>query len=598
MNFFQALLTCTTPPPLPTLYDMMLFDGLLSRGNVSARQLALEPSVTGVDSAMSWSCWMQQSNVYATSQRIFGVAETAANVRQYDFGIQGRDGLNPALNNRGQFALFTDNSNFLLVTTTNKIPCGRATHIGITYDGSETAGGFKIYINGVEDTTATKSMTGTYTGARNSANFRYCVSRVDSATNRYAGDVRDLCVWNRVLTSGEIVNLYNDGDPIDVNTLAFYAAAIAAYWPMRTTTNCLNSATFNLSNTSITTRTVPIKADYIPLSIFNAVVGNTNYLFSAGMFENKAVLASATSHVGTRHVMQRMICNGLGLSTGTPYDILNNASIDYRGGPSVIIDGTNVKMVGQEYSFPGLTFIAHGDWTSTDGVVGDAFGSINSLAMVDPTSTAAQFYGTPIRGYGAGEYIFPHYEFKTGGTWRIDYWKYTIGSGWTRHDVWVGTGTDAYTEWCIAAVGNNTYIGMTRSNVKGGLWYTVSTDGGATWSVPVDSGLGTGECMANMAVDPEGNIFIAFGDRGSPLSAGSGSIKISTRNVPADILADPTDWNTETIVFRAYATDSLGILGYPVPIIDGFNAYILFCTEFSVSRADAYLGYGQIVYGV
>lgn len=597
MSLFQALLTEAPPAPLPTLYDMMFFNGIAARGNVSARQLALEPSVTGVDQARSWSAWIQQSNLYTTAQRVFGVCETAANNRQYDFGIVGRDALT-STNNKGQFALFTDNSNFLLVTTTNKIPCGRATHLVVTYDGSETAAGFKIYLNGVEDTTATKAMTGTYTGARNSANLRFCVSRVDSATNRYAGDIRDLCVWNRVITSVEVVALYNGGDPVNVNSLGFYAAAIAAYWPMRTDTTCLNSATFNILNTSIATRTVPIKAGYIPLSIFNAAIGNTNYLFSAGMFGNKATLASATSHVGTRHIMQRMICNGLGLSTGAPYTILDNAAIDYRGGPSIVVDNTEVKMVGQEFTFPGLVFTAGGPWTSTDGVIGDTFGAITSLPPVDPTSTFAQFYGTPIRGYNPGEYIFPHYEFKTAGTYRIDYWKYTVGSGWTRHDVWVGTAVDAYTEWCICPAGNNSYIGMSRSNSKGGLWFTKSIDGGVTWTTPINSGISVGESMANMCVDPEGNIFIAFGDRGSPLVAGSGSIKISTRNVPADLLADGTDWTIISTVFIAYSADSLGVLGYPIPVMDGFNAYLLFCSEFSSSRADVYLGYGQVVYGV
>ena len=78
------------------------------------------------------------------------------------------------------------------------------------------------------------------------------------------------------------------------------------------------------------------------------------------------------------------------------------------------------------------------------------------------------------------------------------------------------------------------------------------------------------------------------------MDRGDGFVKMSINNVVSDVLADPTNWESELRLFEGYTTDSLNILGYPSVVADGYFCAVQFCAEFSTSRADVIFGYGQI----
>lgn len=82
-------------------------------------------------------------------------------------------------------------------------------HIVVTYDGSATPSGFKIYKNGALDTTVTISNT---LGANDTpvipANF--VIGRSGSGVYHF-GSLDEVGVWNRVLTPSEAAELYNSG---------------------------------------------------------------------------------------------------------------------------------------------------------------------------------------------------------------------------------------------------------------------------------------------------------------------------------------------------------------------------------------------------
>lgn len=104
------------------------------------------------------------------------------------------------------FSLFTDGSNYLRINKTISVTTWY--NITITYDGSETAGGINLYVNGALDG-ASASQTGTYTGMANSTAPIYMGSRNGSSLF-LSGRVKYAHIWkDRELTSDEISSMYS-----------------------------------------------------------------------------------------------------------------------------------------------------------------------------------------------------------------------------------------------------------------------------------------------------------------------------------------------------------------------------------------------------
>lgn len=592
MSLFQALLAEAPPPPppVPPFFDVMYFtEADTGRANVSTRQTVLEPSTAGVDHAMSWSVWICPSNVGTQLMRVFGVCETAANNQQYALQLNLQN-TTTSINQKLRFILFTDGSNFINIDTQTIFLRNRWTHVVVTYDGSESNTGLEMYINGVLQT-VDRQATGTYTGARNSANLRFMAGAVFGSSGRYRGDMKDLAVWDNELDQTKVTELFNNGLPIDVTTVSFYGSDIVAYWQMDTDTVCTNSATFNLGTvTGITTRNVPVGPDFKKLSIFKATVANANYVAFGGMFKNgpnkfDIQLRSGTTHLANGNIV-KISLNSSTLAVTGPITVIDDPTVDLRGGSAGIIDG-KVMVFSSRFTGPG-TFHNINRYESTDGLIGETFGA---ATVMPTTETAYNFYGKVAETYTNGEFVVPMFE-NDGTNYEINLFHRNLAGTWTKSNVWTGT-TEKYVEAAICRTGGNSWVMLMRSEASSGLFMTFSTDDRASWSTPAATGLGSsGRANADMCLDPDGNLIVIYMDRGTD------SIYITAGNVIADIIADPTDWNTSSQVFLSYTTDSLGICGYPMIERDGFYYAIAFSAEFSSSVTDLYLGYGIIGLGL
>ena len=85
-------------------------------------------------------------------------------------------------------------------------------HYAGTYDGSGTAAGLKIYIDGVESQD-TQQMQGTYNG------MQITTSNLDLGNgygNSYYGDLDECAIWDTKLTQADITIVYNSGNPADI----------------------------------------------------------------------------------------------------------------------------------------------------------------------------------------------------------------------------------------------------------------------------------------------------------------------------------------------------------------------------------------------
>lgn len=91
------------------------------------------------------------------------------------------------------------------------IATGTWSHVVATYDGTESAGGIDIYLNGVE-VDDTDVIGGTYTGMGNQVTpLGIGSARGSTATLLFNGLLDQTLIWNTALTSNQVFNLYNAG---------------------------------------------------------------------------------------------------------------------------------------------------------------------------------------------------------------------------------------------------------------------------------------------------------------------------------------------------------------------------------------------------
>ncbi|MCX6724165.1 MAG: LamG domain-containing protein [Candidatus Staskawiczbacteria bacterium] len=105
----------------------------------------------------------------------------------------------------------TWSTNVLDVYTSDSITNGNWHYVAVTYDGSSTAAGAKIYIDGTSRSLATAHDTLSAT-IQNSISLQMGGS---SPTNRqyFNGSLSDVRIYNRALSSAEVTQLYNSYRP-------------------------------------------------------------------------------------------------------------------------------------------------------------------------------------------------------------------------------------------------------------------------------------------------------------------------------------------------------------------------------------------------
>ncbi|HYG02052.1 MAG TPA: sialidase family protein, partial [Chryseosolibacter sp.] len=223
----------------------------------------------------------------------------------------------------------------------------------------------------------------------------------------------------------------------------------------------------------------------------------------------------------------------------------------------------------------------------SDGLTGESFDAMTTMTT---EYSRYEFYEKVIAGFSAGEYFASFFEHDGAGTYRFSVFKTTDNWATVSKIQVFEDDTIRLAEAALVKL-PNTLLAIARDQgASGGLWQTYSTDGGDTWSSPQKTNLvAEGVANASMCLNDNGKIDILY------VSREFHEIYLSTDNDPATVLADETAWNEGTLINNAYATDGLGILGYPSILNAGGNyRAMMFSTEFSTTRADLFVGYGLI----
>lgn len=105
---------------------------------------------------------------------------------------------------------------------------GTEHHFGWTYDGSSSAAGVTMYVDGasVAKTIGTNTLTSESTTNTQALQIGMRGTPPDSA---YTGAIRHVTVWNRVLTAGEVAQIRGGGTPPDISAFSFFTDCIG-WW--------------------------------------------------------------------------------------------------------------------------------------------------------------------------------------------------------------------------------------------------------------------------------------------------------------------------------------------------------------------------------
>jgi hypothetical protein len=573
---------------IPTFYNV----AAVSPGNyakTAARQTALETGTSGTDRAFSVSAWVRISNItpLETNGYLISNSDTSTNQQWGLINIHAE--ANSSSNQVMRFALFTTAANFIYVQTASPVPKNRWLHVVGTYDGSETAAGLELYINGVLEASPTRNTTGSYTGGYDNANLRFKISH-DLTSRAPIANLRDVVFDDQEFDQTDVDDLYGSGTPVDVTALSWYSG-ITAFYPLTANVSCANNATYNLTNTGVSfgARAVDSSKDHI--SFKRSTIGNTRYVAFGGAFKNGSQVVwygrSGTSHLVNGKIVKIPFTIATEVA-GAPVDVITDGTYDLRGGSAGII-GSNVFKFLCRYNGVGDVFIDTNRYVSTDGLTGATFGA--ATTMTD-NYTRFNFYGEVVtETIGATTYTaVPYYGHNGAGTWKLSvYYTTDAGSDWTKVDV-----SDAVGQYGEAALvyQDGIWLMLTRRNDSPyGIYQTYSTDNMATWSAPALTNLsstgGAGNCA--IAKNSAGRLQIVIMDRSDEY------LMISKNNLIQTVISSPTGYTTPAILSGMYTTDSFNSLGYPNIVRHTDEEYFIsYSSEFSSSRADHYFGFGTL----
>jgi len=160
-------------------------------------------SQTGLDFTgdMSWAFWIKPETLFTTSAGIINKWVNAGNNRAYQFYFDN------STNDRfGVYLSPNGTSGAQTISTVDlgeDLSTGTDYHVVMTYDAS--AGVISAYLNGVLKGVATGAATSIY-----NSGAEFAIGK--SGQGSFDGIINQVLPYSRILTAGEVSNLYNGGD--------------------------------------------------------------------------------------------------------------------------------------------------------------------------------------------------------------------------------------------------------------------------------------------------------------------------------------------------------------------------------------------------
>ena len=125
------------------------------------------------------------------------------------------------------FRLRSTNNAFFFIKGTVAIPNETWTHYVVTYDGSQSVSGMKLYKNGSAESVTT-STSGTVTRFANQALPFNLGTRDDDPNIAYSGIMDEVSAYNVELSASAVSTIYNSGVPNDLTG----TSGLVSWWRM------------------------------------------------------------------------------------------------------------------------------------------------------------------------------------------------------------------------------------------------------------------------------------------------------------------------------------------------------------------------------
>jgi len=202
--------------------------------------------------AFSFSTWSNQTTL-ANDGYLIAHLKSSGNYEGYTLQV----------NNSGKliFYIGAENagSNIVYVQTGNGvITTGAWYHVVVTYDGSKTAAGVKIYVNGVKQGLST--VYNNFTGSSSYDGTFQIGSREGNDVN-FAGTIDEVGCWTRALTSDDVDLLYNAGRANQYSFTTGLTNSLVSYWKFNESSG--NASDSIGSNTLTNNNSIPYTAGKI-----------------------------------------------------------------------------------------------------------------------------------------------------------------------------------------------------------------------------------------------------------------------------------------------------------------------------------------------
>lgn len=150
----------------------------------------------------SFSCWVKRTSNNTSNQMIFSHANYGGTWVGYSLMINTLSGLEKL-----QLNMTNTSTAGIVMVTTNGLDTNW-NHIVVTYDGSSSYLGVKIYINGVSETLVNTGTTLTGT-IQNTEMFQIGSWGNTYQEGRFQGTIDEFGVWNRALSDTDVIALDN-----------------------------------------------------------------------------------------------------------------------------------------------------------------------------------------------------------------------------------------------------------------------------------------------------------------------------------------------------------------------------------------------------
>ncbi|MEK7604750.1 MAG: LamG domain-containing protein [Patescibacteria group bacterium] len=214
-------MSTTTTPAVGKIGQAFNFDGADDYVNLQ------NFGVTGA-SARTVSLWIKSRNVTTPAQVAFAYG---TNLSLQDFAIR--------VPNTVAGEVYVRVSGRDWFTSGGAVGANQWTHIVVSYDGGaiETVGSIKVFVNGVR---MSLTDTGATTGTLNTGTTYFVIGKESIAgTKFFNGSIDDVRVYNRVLSTSEIKQIYAQGGGATVgqaitatSTAAGLASGLVGYWTL------------------------------------------------------------------------------------------------------------------------------------------------------------------------------------------------------------------------------------------------------------------------------------------------------------------------------------------------------------------------------